>query len=87
MLRFQRTLYTDSEVVRESRPEAHAFVQSWVPVNSLDGDADGAGARQRAEVVERSVPRSQESDLEVLRLLMSRRQRCCHDDGRHRNQH
>jgi len=32
-------------------PEAHAFVERRIQVDALNGDADSAGARQRAEVI------------------------------------
>ena len=68
--------------VKQSGPEAHAFVECGVRVNALNGNADRTGARQRTEVIERGVPRSQESELEVLRLLRPR----CHDDHRYDDQ-
>ena len=55
-------------------------------MNALNGDADGTGASQCTEVVERGVPRSQEPELEMLQLLRPSSQRCCHDDGYHNNQ-
>jgi len=70
---------------KDNGPEAHAFVECGVGVNALNGNADRTGARQRAEVIERAVPRSQEPDLEVLRLPRQLRTRCCHDDRRYDN--
>ena len=65
-------------------PEAHALVERRIQVDAFNRDADGACACQSTEVVVRSVPRSQETDLEVLRLLLLR-PRCCHDDRRQDN--
>jgi len=67
-------------------PEADAFVECWVGVNTLNSDADCTGARQRTVVIERGVPRSQKPDLEVLRTLRLLRPRRCYDDGRYDNQ-
>ena len=68
------------------KPEAHAFIECWIRVNALNGDADGTGASQCAKVVVNGVPRSQEPELEMLRLLRLQCPRCCHDDGYHHNQ-
>jgi len=69
-------IWPDFQPGDNRRPESHAFVEYWIGdeywigVDALDGDADGTGAGQRAEVVERRVPWCQEAELEVLQLLM-----------------
>jgi len=66
-------------------PESHAPVECRVGMDAFDSDADGAGACQRTEVFVRRIPRSQEPDLEVLRLMRPRCSR--HGNGYQDNQH
>ena len=70
---------------RAHTPETHALVERRVVVDSFDGDADSAGARQRTVVLEHRRPRRHEPQLEVFRMIgvFGRRQRRCHDDGDH----